>query len=278
MNPTHEKEDLLATLSALVESMQDTETQVDVFPDSLLEGLGLLVSMQGNKEARETLARTIVLAVEETLDKQSLARKVLKKSEDVGADLCQNEKEFDVGAVTSIQQCEMAHNGLLQFFMCCEELPFIRQMRQYQNNSYVHLPEFTPEVVDWTIRTYAPSAAKIIMSIDLQRDIFADPAWHDIFSPAPTAALFETGVVGVFDFTGSKLSIYTDGYRYDTLRTLDGPREFYLCDECIGVYNATSFDVVVQDGASTVVSRQVQTAVTGRVVHCCVAGDPEKKD
>jgi len=87
-------------------------------------------------------------------------------------------------------------------------------------NDIISFGAFTPTVFG-TLRDqvwrWALQTPHCIMAVDLQRDILADSDWHDIYSPVEKHVLFTEGKFG--EIFG--IEVFTDGYRYDTLRVLE---------------------------------------------------------
>jgi hypothetical protein len=86
-------------------------------------------------------------------------------------------------------------------------------------NDVVSFGAFTPTV--WaTLRDqiwrWALQTPHCLMAVDLQKDIFADADWHGIYSPVEKHVLFQEGKFGEI----GGVEVFTDGYRYDTLRVL----------------------------------------------------------
>jgi len=86
-------------------------------------------------------------------------------------------------------------------------------------NDIISFGAFTPTV--WaTLRDqvwrWALQTPHCLMAVDLQRDIFADTDWHGIYSPVEKHVLFTEGKFGEI----GGVEVFTDGYRYDTLRVL----------------------------------------------------------
>lgn len=93
-------------------------------------------------------------------------------------------------------------------------------------NNIISFGAFTPTVFA-TLRDqiwgWALQSSVALLAVDLQRDILADTDWHGVYSPVEQHVLFTEGKFGsIFD-----VEVFTDGYRYDTLRVLD-EGEIYL--------------------------------------------------
>jgi len=87
-------------------------------------------------------------------------------------------------------------------------------------NDIISFGAFTPTV--WaTLRDqvwrWALQTPHCLLAVDLQKDIFADSDWHGIYSPVEKHVLFTEGKFGEI----GGVEVFTDGYRYDTLRVLD---------------------------------------------------------
>lgn len=94
------------------------------------------------------------------------------------------------------------------------------------SNSTISFGSFTPTV--WAalrdqVWRWALNPTTALLAVDLQRDILADTDWHGIYSPVEKHVLFTEGKFG--EITG--IELFTDGYRYDTLRVLE-PGEIYM--------------------------------------------------
>jgi len=87
-------------------------------------------------------------------------------------------------------------------------------------NDIVSFGAFTPTVFA-TLRDqvwrWALQAPHMLMAVDLQKDVFADTDWHGIYSPVEKHINFTEGKFGEI----GGVEVFTDGYRYDTLRVLD---------------------------------------------------------
>jgi len=93
-------------------------------------------------------------------------------------------------------------------------------------NNIVSFGAFTPTVFA-TLRDqvwgWGLQVPTMLMAVDLQKDVFADTDWQGIYSPVEKHINFTEGKFGEI----GGVEVFTDGYRYDTLRVLaDG--EIYL--------------------------------------------------
>jgi hypothetical protein len=100
------------------------------------------------------------------------------------------------------------------------------QASTLQNNN-VSFGAFTPTVFG-TLRDqvwgWGLQPATCLLAVDLQNDILADTDWHGVYSPVEQHMLFEEGKFG--EIFG--VEVFTDGYRYDTLRCLEAGEVYML--------------------------------------------------
>ncbi|KKN66695.1 hypothetical protein LCGC14_0468810 [marine sediment metagenome] len=94
-------------------------------------------------------------------------------------------------------------------------------------NDLISFGAFTPTV--WaTLRDqvwrWALQTPHCLIAVDLQKDIFADADWHGIYSPVEKHVLFTEGKFGEI----GGVEVFTDGYRYDTLRVLEDGEIYML--------------------------------------------------
>jgi hypothetical protein len=94
-------------------------------------------------------------------------------------------------------------------------------------NDVVTFGTFTPTaagILRDQVWRWALTPTTMLLAVDLQRDILADDDWHNVYSPIEKHVLFEEGKFG--EIYG--MEVFTDGYRYPTLRVLDQGEVYIL--------------------------------------------------
>lgn len=126
------------------------------------------------------------------------------------------------------QFLERKYNAALAATMVREDnvTRFLLDLAAPIANDLISFGAFTPTVFA-TLRDqvwrWGLQAPHCIMAVDLQRDIFADTDWHNIYSPVEKHVIMTEGKLGNI----GDVEIFTDGFRYDTLKVLE-EGEIYL--------------------------------------------------
>lgn len=127
------------------------------------------------------------------------------------------------------QYLEQKYNDALTAIMVREDntTRFLLDTAAPLQNALITFGAFTPTVFG-TLRhqvwRHGLQPATCLLAVDLQQDILADADWHAVYSPVEQHILFEEGKFG----SAFGVELFTDGYRYDTLRVLEQGEVYML--------------------------------------------------